>query len=151
MDLSEKYIKMCWKAEELQKCWKPRIGDYYWLGSEHLCHSEACRLLITDPLRFCYFEMEGKIWLPRQDQIQEFFDTKIKNSIDVGAYCLTLFSFLKKFKDVFCAESAEQAWLALWMWNEHNKIWHDKKEMWVPPEETVLEARSKNGNIKEPR
>lgn len=148
MDLSEKYIKMCWKAKELQKRWTPQVGDYYWLGPKHICHPEACRLLVTDPLRFRYFEMGERIWLPRQDQIQEFFDPKIKSSVDVGAYCLTLFNFLKKFKDVFWAESAEQAWLALWMWDEHNKIWHDKEEAWIPLEEIALERMRKNGNIK---
>jgi len=29
MDTSETYIKMCVKAEEIQKAWKPQGGDYY--------------------------------------------------------------------------------------------------------------------------
>jgi len=52
MDLSEKYIKMCWKAKELQERWTPQVGDYYWLGPKHICHPEACRLLVTDPCDF---------------------------------------------------------------------------------------------------
>ncbi|RLG67267.1 MAG: hypothetical protein DRO11_10350 [Methanobacteriota archaeon] len=45
--------------------------------------------------------MRDKVWLPRQDQIQEFFDPKLDSSASVGAYCLTLFNFLKKFKEFF--------------------------------------------------
>jgi len=56
MDLSEKYIKMCWKAKELQRRWTPQVGDHYWLGPKHICHPEACRLLVADPLRFRHFE-----------------------------------------------------------------------------------------------
>lgn len=131
VDLSEKYIKMCWKAEEIQKRWIPQIGDYYWLGPEYTCHPKACRIIVTDPLRFNLFKRQQKVWLPRLDQIQELFYPKIDNSVAIGAYCILLFNFLKKYKDVFWAESNEQAWLALWMWDEHDKIWLDKKEEWM--------------------
>ena len=85
MDLSEKYIKMCWKAKELQKHWMPQVGDYYWLVRNiYVIPPKHARLLVTDPLRFRYFEIGERIWLPRQDQIQEFFDPKIKKQCGCG-------------------------------------------------------------------
>ena len=142
MDLSEKYIKMCWKAAELQKRWTPRVGDYVFaegiyevsiitnISQDKMVEGVCIKLWGKEIETWKVKEIVGDIecvkkhrtWLPRQDQIQEFFDPKIESSVDVGAYCLTLVNFLKKFKDIFWAESAEQAWLALWMWDEHNKI-----------------------------
>jgi len=30
MIVTKRYIKMCEKAEEIQREWKPEIGDKYW-------------------------------------------------------------------------------------------------------------------------
>lgn len=66
---TQNYIKMCEKAEEIQKLWrkpfKNYIGDLFWKGKEYLMISEACSY-VTEIM----FEPEDDhIWLPTLEQL----------------------------------------------------------------------------------
>ena len=111
MDTSETYIKMCEKAEEIQKGWRPQSGDFVWrrytvFGEEidSQVWSEEQRADITILVQkssvgtyWSAVDAEGNerifntaedlakctcIWLPRQDQLQEMVDGSIADSFD---------------------------------------------------------------------
>ena len=128
MDLSSKYIKMCAKAQEIQESWKPAVGDFLWLGEKYICDPEACRVLNIDPLKF---DKRGKVWLPRQDQLQGLLYPKPDNPVSLHAYCSLLVEFLERFREKINPTSYEQLWLAFVMWDRYNKIWDEKREEWV--------------------
>jgi hypothetical protein len=51
------YIDLCLKADEIQKLWKPAIGDYYYKKS-----AEKVFLLTTNKLE----DKKDCIWLPTE-------------------------------------------------------------------------------------
>jgi len=84
MDTTEDYIKMCEKAEEIQKLWEPKRGDivYDIADNKNIWRSRDWRIITTaftlvEGNRFhidSYQDIcqkEDYIWLPRQDQLQE--------------------------------------------------------------------------------
>lgn len=82
MDSSEQFIKMCAKAQEIQKLWKHEIGDFYRetiprydLIDNHLIRQEGeheNRIGVIDE----DFEFANStVWLPRQDQLQEIYES----------------------------------------------------------------------------
>ena len=61
MDTSEKYIKMCESAKEIQRKWVFQPGDFVYNPA-----SEEVEVLLypgNNSINYC--------WLPRQDQLQE--------------------------------------------------------------------------------
>lgn len=104
MDTSETYVKMCEKAVEIQREWKPTY-DYH--DYSIIDHSKQT----FDPLFL--------IWLPRQDQLQEM----------VGCTAGSWKIILSKLMDSEYFYSLEQSWLAFVMKNKYNKTWNG--EDWV--------------------
>lgn len=47
MDCSDQYVKMCQKAEEIQKLWSPAEGDVF---VDELCHVTIVNSMILDHL-----------------------------------------------------------------------------------------------------
>ena len=66
MDVSPEYVKMCKKAEEIQKDHKWESGDVPYRAMAY--YGCFC------PAR-CPFSEKGLTWLPRQDQLQEMVQT----------------------------------------------------------------------------
>jgi len=138
MDTSIEYIKMCEKAEEIQKIWKPRVGDLAWRGTKYLPTKDACGYLTdVDVFDTQGYKARGSVWLPRQDQLQEMLIDKI------GGNHIALLSVLIR-SDLFCqaglghyvsspnynyTNSMEQLWLVFVMKEKYNKIWNG--EDWV--------------------
>lgn len=138
MDTSKEYIKMCEKAKEIQKEWKPKSLDIF-------SNSYVISYVTDDDFYKCikdkgdYFKRQ-KIWLPHQDQLQEmiiekqFNQTKDSLCIDLISQ-MTLFCFsygeirdlAKEYAKQF--SSMEQLWLAFVMKEKYNKIWDG--EEWV--------------------
>ncbi len=123
MDISETYIKMCEKAEEIQEvrhdgfeegdcAYSMNDDGYTWLGSSH----------------DSYKRWEDDIWLPRQDQLQEMIGDFNKclgmlhdfQCPEVNAYQQEWFEY---------CQSMEQLWLAFIMHENYNKVWD--KENWI--------------------
>ncbi len=79
MDRTETYIKMCEKAEKIQKDWKKqrynkRQLDIYWDGEE-IDYVSAFQSSAWNKIE------KGSIWLPRQDQLQEMVRERTKCAV----------------------------------------------------------------------
>ena len=154
MDTSEQYIKMC-DCEEVQGPWEPKKGDYYFPKGNwwHPDLERVDRVEIlsfsrpdkTAPVEYHYPATKDSfrltehgscpcshhVFLPRQDQIQEW----MKKSYD---YILTMVLYFHLFcscKEMFCGvysskafrhplKTMEQLWLAFYMYEEHGKVWN---------------------------
>lgn len=129
MDTSETYLKMC-DCPEIQKLWKPKLGDWYW---NIIGHMECIRMeRVTDKRRkfhskINYNEEKNFIWLPRQDQIQEMLPF---SNLAPHALLLCFWNFVDKdIEHIFIYTSMEQLWLAFYQKEVHNKTWSGKE--WV--------------------
>ncbi len=116
MDISDKYIKMCEKAEEIQNI-RPLGTDGSWF---YYPDKDVVRC------RNSYEGEFGEVWLPRQDQLQEIVVSESKNWEGVFG------DFLYFYQDVDMRniKSMEQLWLAFVMKEKYNKVWDDNKEEW---------------------
>ena len=113
MDTSKEYIKMCEKAEEIQKPWKPIEGDVWACPCKACVNRNAKVNIVSDydidalnkrdltrvypayaqTVRFCggdfadHFNQarEASVWLPRQDQLQEMVGI---NQYGSGGLCI---------------------------------------------------------------
>jgi len=135
MDTSEVYIKMCEKATEIQKKWKPKGADFMFnTAVEECCFIRVER---TQDRRYKDYYMDYNedrfLWLPRQDQLQEMvkdWDTPSSMFItgvpglfwsDETGYSKEddkLFDYYSEFN------SFEQLWLAFVMKEKYNKVWN---------------------------
>jgi len=123
MDTSKKYIKMCEKAEEVQKLWKPKIADvfvYDWVSAYGN--------------RGSYCDEDGedrtnRLWLPRQDQLQEIAPAE-EIIANFNEFCFWLNDY--KMRCINSFDSMEQLWLAFVMKEKYNKTWKTKK--WISHE-----------------
>jgi len=147
MDTTETYIKMCEKAEEIQKDWYADCGDYIRLTKP----DKRVVLIIEHPAKSIvkpnwlmrvvfpkcsgdntdYKYIKGGIWLPRQDQLQEMvLDYWWGNEQPQNNISVMLQKFWWWLNDA-CPnfQSMEQLWLAYVMKEKHNKTWNGKE--WV--------------------
>ena len=136
MDTTESYIRMCEKAEEIQDliCMF-QLGNFLWRGKAYLYGACVCDAIPC-------FKGE-KVWLPRQDELQNMINEEI-----IARYVkLTSFStslFYNRFKaldlwidklsqeqnyyvDKLLTFSGEQLWIAFVMYEKYNKLWNGKK------------------------
>lgn len=134
MDTSKEYIKMCEKAEEIQKNWFPLRGDClvykhpdYWENIFVFSNQHPVNDLKAITIWFLLF-----LFLPRQDQLQEM----VRNMpVDLP---LSAIGWIGKFYQ-WCVDemehvtpmknSMEQLWLAFVMKEKYNKVWSG--EEWV--------------------
>jgi len=122
MDTSEQYIKMCKKAEEIQKLRpieppfdKWMSGDFYTVD----CPLGPCVSVHNDTSAYGL----GKFttWLPRQDQLQEMGSEK---DFYLLLKDLDSFAVLGDWQDKGLFTSMEQLWLAFVMKERYNKVWN---------------------------
>ena len=151
MDTSKEYILMCEKAWEIQKAWKPEMGDWVrvqddpkseWRPPKKDSYTYVLYKVIgeQDPT-FINLQItsikewikEGRdycsgypIWLPRQDQLQNMIDWT-SYSYPISAMVFQLEEFYRTLKEL--PNSMEQLWLAFVMKEKHNKTWDGKE--WV--------------------
>ena len=126
--ITKNYIKMCEKAEEIQKAWKPVDWDRFIykddreLGIAYIDnkHNKKAMKKVN----------EKYIWLPTQEQLQEMIKEdflaefgmifKLYNWIDNGIHC-GIFNF--DIKEI----TINELWLAFVMKKKWNKEWDDNK------------------------
>jgi len=125
MDTTEKYIKMCEKAGEIQKNHHWQAGDWHMLGGSN--NRGNPRILggsLYTIIQNSFYNWEREsIWLPRQDQLQEM----------VGITPKTFTGFIKKAVTLpTTPDSFEQLWLHLVMSEEYGKVWDEEKGEWNP-------------------
>ena len=146
--ITENYIKMCGKAEEIQKNLLGS-GDFYayydevWesvafdtkklkTGFKVGVYYEILRGQESDELNLYLNRKDSHkgilIWLPRQDQLQEM--VKTDEVTPELAVCDHLFHFVFWVKECsYPFTSMEQLWLAFVMKEKYNKAWDG--ENWV--------------------
>jgi hypothetical protein len=148
MDATNRYIKMCQTAEDIQRAWNPRPCDFMIEKEDlqeglSLCHPGSSRVQVVD----MYFEAEGSeqyqeerdhlknnaIWLPRQDELQRMAEPDnskvylIINHVSSDQYYYPPKNAQVSAPEIFY--SMEQLWFAYIMKEKFNKVWNE--EGWV--------------------
>jgi len=133
MDTSETYIKMCEKAEEIQKLKPKVIRSWDEIGSWFL--DDRGDLVCFDSIGVAYkwWSESGRktiAWLPRQDQLQEMVGGYEAGFIDWWHWRNAIYPEMQNpLNTVFRFSSFEQLWLAFVMKEKYNKVWG--KEEWI--------------------
>jgi len=127
MDTTEEYRAMCEKAEEIERLWTARKGDFIWVkeGDYVDCYNEkeGCIYTVFESEGSLYFdsgiscgrstdyneegyfaelsEVPTAVWLPRQDQLQQiaFEDSKQKYPTYEGGKIARYINLLSDFND----------------------------------------------------
>ena len=141
MDTSKTYIKMCEKAEEIQKIFRGKGVNKY---SEDIykCTSPdgGCMARGFNGLDACDKCEYNTVWLPRQDQIQEMVGSKTAELIDnFYWFCINEARNSDGYMDCIHdgdpekidQKSMEQLWLSFVMKEKYQKTWDSEKEEWV--------------------
>ena len=148
MDTSEQYIKMC-DCEEVQGEEPGEVGDYAYTGEDARSWGGWKRrywvVIRTDDgdAVVCIAEYESgeerTIFLPRQDQIQEWVwnkDGPVSPLRLFGRFCA--FHFTLGPPELSDFHTPEQLWLAFYMYETFGKVWNgeewvksDGEEVWV--------------------
>jgi len=136
MDTTIKYIKLCEKAQDIQKK-APHGETGNWFYHElKIPQSSGYRGGVFIEAHEChgattiwenYFDKSKRwVWLPRQDQLQEMILGKghLKSGVLV---MLSLFADEYKYNDY----SFEQLWLAFVMHEKFGKVWDNEKGIWA--------------------
>ena len=155
MLFTTKYIKMCKEAKEIQKDWKPKVGDYC------VCSRGMIGVLTSNKKQkvtypdgntgYAYvgvrledgalWSSRKPVWLPTQEQLQEIVTTNSASSYkdyelieDFHLWFSDSFERLH-FRPAVDDWAMSQFWLAYVMYKNYNKVWHYHKEKWVKREE----------------
>jgi len=127
MDTSKTYIKMC-DCSLIQEQWEPKEGDWgFWKlnGDIDIIDYDDCYHKRENGI-------EGYIWLPRQDQIQEMMGFGIPSLKVICGYCCAeeMAKFIKsKSCTLPIGTTPEQLWLSLYIHTSHQLIWKGNK--WI--------------------
>lgn len=124
--MTKNYINMYEKAKEIQKLWKPELGDrivqknlktdtVFYVGEEDINY-EYCMKYAKDEY----------IWLPTQEQLQEMWWDK-ESALHLKDMFHRFSNTLKIYADYFYLFlSPNELWLAFIMKEKWNKIWTGK-------------------------
>ena len=150
MDLSQKYVKMCYKAQEIQKlCKWDMAHNFFGFAAYDFFGSVAYEE------KFLF----RTVWLPRQDQLLEILlkdneDALIEWKLEYiqlpNAPCLKSYSFEIEFnreKKVFGHDTPEKVILKGVMWALYGKIWqlYEGEGKWVDKKFERMGWDSKTG------
>lgn len=134
--ITENYIKMCEKAEEIQKLKKFQSGDWY-------CEANLTPEVLGDFILigentvtkggydYDFYEIDWKkfIYLPTQEQLQEMMELpSIYHRVVDKLYDFTEWVKINAtYVTSYC--SMNELWLAFVMKEKYNKIWNGK--VWI--------------------
>ncbi len=115
MDTSKEYIAIC-DCPEIQDKWSPLTGDFW--------TSENDSFIMNSTIGSGLDGLSNKIWLPRQDQLQEMMKIKRYNFYFGENDKKLDFMIAYKYDEIeFTGGTAEQCLLKKVMWEKHNKVW----------------------------
>ncbi len=138
--ITKNYIKMCEQAEEIQKEWGCKKGDWIKYQNEIIVLKQGhlnLEILEKDYELYVHrinqddglvYDEKGNyfIWLPTQEQLQEMVkDSWADPSILLAEFYGWQVFIYPKFKD----ESITERWLAFVMKEKYSKIWTG--EEWI--------------------
>lgn len=137
MDTTDKYIKMCKNAEEIQSAWVYKSGDYgHFYKHVVLLHTVG-------------IEKYKYVWIPRQDQLQDI----LSDTATVGYLINGLDAFYDPesqcgYSDPPCRscrnlgerrratyDTMEEFWIGFVMYERFGKEWDAEKSEWVKEEQ----------------
>jgi len=116
MDTSEIYVKMCEAAKEIQEACPIDFKGYKPLFNG-VTYDEGAGDVF-------YYRGERKVWLPRQDQLQEMIDCH--KNIQIAHHRLYQIAEFWVGRNL---NSFEQLWLAFVMYEKYEKKWDG--EAWI--------------------
>lgn len=122
--ITKNYINMCEKAEEIQKLWKPKIGD--------CCADPDHDDVVLASIGSLAGTKRWDIWLPTQEQLQEMVkdaDFHIWGSFDNLLFLESAEDYHRRNSYLIKNNSMNELWLAFVMKEKYNKIWNGKD--WV--------------------
>jgi len=129
--ITENYIKMCEKAEEIQKS-NINIGKRHFSNQDFVAYNfgEGLKVYVCNEISW-YWTIQDLIWLPTQEQLQEM----ILSNPNADFQPLWLISKFKFFTDRInigsmgtgIENSMNELWLAFIMKELYHKIWTDKQ------------------------
>jgi len=138
MDTIKVFIKMCEKAIEIQKLWKPHGWDIVCRYDDrcgdiliYQLYGEYGHYISTQPVD-C---KEKVIWLPKQDQLQKIVDPRDGSQHTLMEsfwnWCNKDYPLNTNLSNFAVFKTMEQLWLAYCQKKLYNKIWDNEKEEWV--------------------
>ena len=136
--ITENYIKMCELAEEIQKEWRPKIGDYYYEKGHHKIFDKKpyhYKAILDKEKSYLFHKKYNdnifnykRFWLPTQEQLQEM----VKDKWICEADMLFVFKYwiekamVEKIISV-AKYTLTELWLAFVMYEKYHKIWTGEK------------------------
>ena len=142
----DEYILMCREAEEIQRLWKPRIGDVIAPGDSGKLiigvREEENTILLQEWGDKNYwvndYDVDDPVvWLPRQEDLQDLccINGELQRITDYGItdYVDTFYEFVRnQHKEVTeYNNSGGKLWLLFTMQNNYSKTWDSEAKMWV--------------------
>ena len=133
---TKKYIKMCEKAKEIQRIWKPKLEDWVydeyaknWVGkSIYVLGCEWAQIEKNKDFSN-YRQIYKVIWLPTLEQLQEIYCQEYEGGKDMWDAFYEFFYGKKLYiEDVIGFYDTKAIWLAFVMWKRYKKVWDYKKE-----------------------
>lgn len=121
MDTNKQYIKMCERAQEIQKYYQKEHKVNISLGD--WVYQYTIKSIKTVPNKYL---PEVGFWVPRQDQLQEMVYHEEWDGLELYTFVEFSAYVIKYYK---CG-TLEQLWLAFVMKEKYNKIWNNEKEEW---------------------
>ena len=121
--ITKNYIKMCEKAEEIQREWKPDIGDihYYKNDIKLIALGETINNVEKNKYYCC--------WLPTQEQVQEMIYKEYSPIFKIEEFR----KYISQFEKIYWFTlnpneiSMNELWLAFVIKERWNKIWTGKE------------------------
>ena len=129
MDISKEYVLMCEKAGKIQNEWGVCDGDFFYNKDTRITGTALV------PFGTDIWNKRYKIWLPRQDQLQEmiigkttYADLEEQFNNTLNTWFEISYNFDPKIDEKLDMAhwSMEQLWLAFVMVEKYNKIWNGK-------------------------
>ena len=121
--ITENYIKMCEKNEEIQKACKYKKGDWFYCDENFY--------ITNKDLPYINVKNLGKhIWLPTQEQLQELTKRGCYENNNFKSFISDFYYYLfDEYEEIDKCESLNEAWLSFYMSEKYNKIWENGE--WV--------------------
>jgi len=140
MDTSKEYIDMCREAEEIQKGWESKVGDFYVANNRvFVVENPVIATATTERKKGgeCgwakLLRADGNIvWLPRQDQLQAMLcpcknQARTLELINDFSESVQGYAKEKRYK-----KSMEEMWLRYVMSRKYQMSWEDAATLWLP-------------------
>ena len=124
---TKNYIKQCEQVKEIQKLWKPKVGDWYRdLDGDVECVSLMGELIIKHHAKY-------HTYLPTQEQLQEMIKNECYEKNNFKSFISDFYYYLlDEYEAIDIIESLNEAWLSFYMQEKYSKIWTGEK--WVKAE-----------------